>query len=148
MADKKEVAHWRHIKKIARYTNGAIELRIDMERPEFTDHTLGYYRLNTLIVVDGRASMRLNTRALGSLWRFFREYDADISDALTEVRKTNGRINEGLPEGDAPDRFHDLTDTGSRNQGDARNGENNGGASEATTPPPLHPNRRTRRRSA
>lgn len=108
----KEIDHWTQIRNIvdrARESGKSyVELRIDAERPEFTDGTHGYYRLNTLIQVDERFSLRLSTSALAVLRRFFYEHDEDIMRAVTKVRRMNALIDEMLADEQDRNRFEGL----------------------------------------
>lgn len=108
----KEIDHWMQIRNIvdrARESGKSyVELCIDMERPEFKDGTQGYYRINTLIQVDERFSLRLSTSALGVLRRFFHEHDEDILDAVAEVRRKNARIDDRMADEQARNRFEGL----------------------------------------
>jgi hypothetical protein len=106
------------------------EMRIDMERPEFSDGTLGYFRLNTLIVIDERSSLRLNTSALGIIRRFFHEHDEDIQEAIAEVRRRNARIDDRLQDEPQRDRFRGLD----RDPGDGRDGRAQGPSAEEEEP--------------
>ena len=108
----KEIDKWLLVRNIADRARESgksyVELRIDMERPQFKDKTKGYFRLNTLIVVDERSSLRLNTSALGILRKFFHDHDEDVDDAIAEVRRKNARIDERLLKEASQDRYRGL----------------------------------------
>jgi hypothetical protein len=127
------IDYWEDIKNILDRDRDVgrrhLSFRIGMQRPVFVDGTMGYYRLNTFIDIDGRY-IQLSTSALAAMANYF-HYNRDrILNAIDEVRNMNARIDKateerearrnqnGRDDRDATDRFKGLDDEDERPEDD------------------------------
>jgi hypothetical protein len=127
------IDYWEDIKNILDRDRDVgrrhLSFRIGMQRPVFVDGTMGYYRLNTFIDIDGRY-IQLSTSALAAMANYFHYNRNRILNAIDEVRNMNARIDKATEEREArrsqngrddrddPDRFKGLDDEDERPEDD------------------------------